>query len=170
MSHSREALLAVVERSPACVAVHDRAGWLDLFSDDAVVEDPVGSAPAPKASGVLGRFYDTFIARVAGGRRLDPAVVREAAQGRVWLGEDALERHLVDAIGGLDDAILEARRRVHVPGGEHIRLLELGRPRGTFLERLLGGWVRETLAREARVSLAAGAEYRDPEGVPPIVE
>ncbi len=54
--------MAVVERSPAAVAVHDRAAWLALFSDDAVVEDPVGSPPAPKAGGTLGRFFDAFIA------------------------------------------------------------------------------------------------------------
>ena len=116
------------------------------------------------------RYYDVFVARVASGRRLDPAAVRDVAQGRVWMGEDALERHLVDALGGLDDAILEARRRAHVPPGERIRLLELGRPRGSFLERLVGNWVRETLAREARVSLAAGAQFRDADGVEPIFE
>jgi ClpP class serine protease len=80
------------------------------------------------------------------------------------MGEDALAHHLVDQIGGLDDAVLEARRRVHVPAGERIRLLELGRPRGSFLERLVGGWVRETLANDARVSSSAGAQYRDFEG------
>ena len=60
--HRREEVLAVVERSPAAVAVHDRAAWLALFSEDAVVEDPVGSPPAPKRDGTLGRFYDAFIA------------------------------------------------------------------------------------------------------------
>lgn len=62
MTPTQKALHALVERSPSCVAAHDREGWLALFSADAVVEDPVGSAPAPKAGGMLGRFYDTFIA------------------------------------------------------------------------------------------------------------
>jgi hypothetical protein len=62
MPHSREALLDVVERSPACVAAHDRSGWLGLFNESSVIEDPVGSAPVPKADGSLERFYDTFIA------------------------------------------------------------------------------------------------------------
>jgi hypothetical protein len=35
MPHSRDEILAVVERSPATVAVHDRTGWLDLFTDAA---------------------------------------------------------------------------------------------------------------------------------------
>jgi hypothetical protein len=57
---TREHLLAVVERSPAAAAAHERAGWVDLFTGDGVVEDPVGSLPhrGPRA---LERFYDTFI-------------------------------------------------------------------------------------------------------------
>lgn len=62
MTTTRQELLAMVERSPEHVAKHERERWLGLFADDAVVEDPVGSPPAPKASGALGRFWDTFIA------------------------------------------------------------------------------------------------------------
>jgi hypothetical protein len=59
---SPEEILAVVERSPANVAKHDRDAWLGLFSDAAFIEDPIGSPPAPKHDGTLGRFWDTFIA------------------------------------------------------------------------------------------------------------
>jgi hypothetical protein len=62
MSATREELMAVVERSPEWVAAHDRESWLALFGDDALVEDPVGAPPARKATGALGRFWDTFIA------------------------------------------------------------------------------------------------------------
>jgi len=58
--------LQVVERSPAAVAVHDRAAWLALFAARCVVEDPVGSQPlvceGARGRETLGRFYDTFIA------------------------------------------------------------------------------------------------------------
>jgi hypothetical protein len=59
---TREELLAVVKRSPEAVFAHRREDWIGLFSDDGVVEDPIGSPPAPVANGVLGRFWDTFIA------------------------------------------------------------------------------------------------------------
>ncbi len=62
MSATRQELLAVVERSPEWVAAHHRENWLALFGDDALVEDPVGSPPARKATGALARFWDTFIA------------------------------------------------------------------------------------------------------------
>jgi hypothetical protein len=57
------ALLAFVERSPAAVARHDRAGWIGLFAADCVIEDPVGSRPHRAGDrAVIARFYDTFIA------------------------------------------------------------------------------------------------------------
>ena len=49
------------------VKAHDRAGWLALFADDAVVEDPVGpSVFDPEGKGHRGRegiarFYDMAI-------------------------------------------------------------------------------------------------------------
>src|SRR5262249_19298423 len=55
-------LVAFVEHSPAFVAAHEREKWLGLFAESALIEDPVGSPPAPKASGKLGAFWDTFIA------------------------------------------------------------------------------------------------------------
>jgi hypothetical protein len=59
---SKEAVLALVQKSPVYVFEHDRAGWLGLFGSDGYIEDPVGSPPAPVADGTLGRFWDTFIA------------------------------------------------------------------------------------------------------------
>jgi ClpP class serine protease len=79
------------------------------------------------------------------------------------MGEDARARGLVDAIGGLDDALRAARTRAGIPAGERIRLLEIGRPRGSFFERLLGDWVRTTLAREAHVPEFGTAQMRVPE-------
>lgn len=57
---TRADLLATVERSPAAIVDHDRAGWLGLFTADGLVEDPVGARPH-RGPVALGRFYDTFI-------------------------------------------------------------------------------------------------------------
>jgi hypothetical protein len=57
----RARLLEVVEQSPAAAARHDRAGWVNLFTPDGAVEDPVGSRPHVGHE-ALGRFFDTFIA------------------------------------------------------------------------------------------------------------
>ncbi|MEJ7735495.1 MAG: S49 family peptidase, partial [Polyangiaceae bacterium] len=57
------------------------------------------------------QFYDLFIARVSEGRRMPPAQVDAVARGRVWTGAQAKDRGLVDRIGGLREALGEARAR-----------------------------------------------------------
>ena len=89
------------------------------------------------------RFYRRFVSLVAADRGLAWDAVDAVAQGRVWMGEDALERRLVDEIGGLEAALAEARRRAGVPEGAKIRPLEYRRPRGWLFERALGGLVRQ---------------------------
>ena len=56
----------------------------------------------------IGRGYELFRKRVSDGRQQPVAQVEEIAQGRVWLGNDALKIKLVDAIGSLDDAVKKA--------------------------------------------------------------
>jgi hypothetical protein len=53
-------LLAVVESSPAAAGAHDRRRWVDLFTEGAGIEDPVGSRPH-RGREAIERFYDTFI-------------------------------------------------------------------------------------------------------------
>jgi steroid delta-isomerase len=56
------------QRSRAAVHAKDRDGWLDLFADDAIVQDPIGPSPFdPEGQGHRGKeaiaaFYDTVIA------------------------------------------------------------------------------------------------------------
>jgi protease-4 len=52
--------------------------------------------------------YETFLERVASGRNMSVEEVNEVAQGRVWSGQDALDKGLVDELGNLEAAIAEA--------------------------------------------------------------
>jgi protease-4 len=56
------------------------------------------------------RVYFTFVNRVATGRKMTFEQVDAIGQGRVWSGQDAKNIGLVDAIGGLDEAIQEAAK------------------------------------------------------------
>ncbi|MBW0019355.1 MAG: signal peptide peptidase SppA [Mycobacterium sp.] len=84
-------------------------------------------------------FYTDFVERVADGRNLSIEAVDVVARGRVWTGADALERGLVDELGGLRTAVRRAKvlagldedtevRLVSYPGGS---LLDLLRPRAS---------------------------------------
>lgn len=56
----------------------------------------------------IDRGYALFRSRVAQGRKMKVEQVEKIAQGRVWLGQDALKVKLVDELGGLDKAIAKA--------------------------------------------------------------
>ena len=62
----------------------------------------------------IGRGYELFRSRVAEGRKMSIDQVEEIAQGRVWLGNDALKIKLVDGIGSLDDAVKKAAKLAKV--------------------------------------------------------
>ncbi|UDM34062.1 signal peptide peptidase SppA [Mycobacterium ulcerans] len=84
-------------------------------------------------------FYTDFAERVARGRNLRTEDVDAVARGRVWTGADALERGLVDELGGFRTAVPRAKvlagldedtevRPVGYPGS---LLLDLLWPRGS---------------------------------------
>jgi protease-4 len=64
--------------------------------------------------GQLLAVYDRFTGIVAEGRHLPIETVREIAKGRIWSGDDALQRKLVDRTGDLIIAIEEAKKLMGV--------------------------------------------------------
>lgn len=52
--------------------------------------------------------YDLFTRRCAAGRHTSQDSIKAIAEGRVWLGVDALKIGLVDSLGNIDDAIAKA--------------------------------------------------------------
>ncbi len=58
----------------------------------------------------IDRGYKLFRKRVADGRKLSIEAVEKVAQGHVWLGQDALKHHLVDELGGLENAVAKAAK------------------------------------------------------------
>ena len=67
--------------------------------------EPLSDGFKNSTKGAIEKIYTTFKSRVAEGRSLDMEKVEDLAQGRLWSGKDALENGLVDALGGLEDAI-----------------------------------------------------------------
>jgi ClpP class serine protease len=77
--------------------------------------------------------YDLFVARVAEGRGKQRGDVEAVAQGRVWTGRAALQHGLIDQLGGLEDALAEARSQSKI--GEEVAL-EVYPPPPTLMDWL----------------------------------
>jgi protease IV len=105
-------------------------------------------------------IYADFVQRVADGRNLTAEAVNAVAQGRVWTGADALERGLVDELGGLRTAVRRAKILAGLDEDAEVRvatfpgssLLQLVRPRASSqpaaasLPDALGGLLGRTVA------------------------
>lgn len=67
-------VLPLLERYAAAMTNHERAAWLDCFTDDAVQEDPVG-APVNIGREAIGRFFDANITEITLSVSAPPIVV-----------------------------------------------------------------------------------------------
>ena len=80
-------------------------------------------------------IYQDFIQKVSEGRDLTLEQVDEVARGRVWTGADALERGLVDELGGFWTAVDRAKEIVEINPDIEVAFRQYPRQRG-FFERL----------------------------------
>ncbi|MEM6531223.1 MAG: signal peptide peptidase SppA [Myxococcota bacterium] len=106
------------------------------------------------------RVYVDFTTKVAEKRNLPLSAVQQVAQGRVWSGRDALTHNLVDSIGGLQEAINQARTLAELSPDAPIRLDVWPQTEdpAEVLRSALRGTVRSTEALErARAPLEAAS-------------
>jgi len=83
-------------------------------------------------------YYRDFVPKVAKGRNRDEQYIDSIAQGRVWTGQQAKDRGLVDEFGGLDKAVEVAKQLAKIPADKGVERVILPYPT-TFLQELLSG-------------------------------
>jgi len=89
----------------------------------------------------LDETYKGFKDHVAAGRQMTQEAVEAVAKGRVWTGEDAKARGLIDELGGTDTALRLAREEAKLAPDAAVKLTVFPREKElleTILDRLLG--------------------------------
>jgi protease-4 len=76
--------------------------------------------------------YKDFVSKVAAARHRSFEQIEPVAQGRVWLGSQALPRGLVDQLGGLDAALDLVKKRAGIPAAESVKLEIYPQPESIF--------------------------------------
>ncbi len=104
------------------------AGYLSL-------NRPFDDLAKERLEDAIDALYERFKAGVAEGRGLSLDTVEAMAQGRVWLGAEALKLGLVDELGGLLEARAATARLLGLPDNVMPRLQRYPKPPSTF-ERL----------------------------------
>jgi protease-4 len=114
-------------------------------------EPDLFKGPSPAANQLIqagvNSMYGRFLGIVAASRHKTPQQIDQIAQGRVWSGGMAHQLGLVDAFGGIDDAVAKAAQLANLGDERRVRYLE---PPKTFKQELI-----EALASEQRDDSAA---------------
>jgi protease-4 len=127
-----------------------RGANADMFS---VFEDFSPTA-RQRLDAFLDETYRGFKERVAAGRHLSEEQVEAAAKGRVWTGEEAKEKGLVDELGGYDVALRLAREAAKIPADKPFKLAVFPREKGT-IEAIYDRLVNADRDRDAASPTAA---------------
>jgi len=111
---------------------------------------------------VIGHFYGQFTTMVAKARKTTPEKIDAIAQGRVWSGQQALERGLVDRLGGLREAVAEAAKLGKLPADARLQYVEADPGRLQLWMQRLGVelpavWQPPTALQQMAAALGWGA-------------
>jgi protease-4 len=142
-------LFMTIPNTLAKIGVHtDGVGttpWADALDPRRALDPRVGQM----IQSLIDKGYQDFIGKVAAARHKTKDEIDAIARGRVWSGAQALDRGLVDKLGGLQDAIASAAQ-----------LANLTDYRVRYVEKPLSAWERfalslgsESLARFAHAVL-----------------
>ncbi|MCY1083525.1 signal peptide peptidase SppA [Archangium lansingense] len=86
----------------------------------------------------LDRVYADFTSRAAAGRKMPLEKMQEVAKGRVWTGEDAKERGLVDELGGFPMALKLAKEAAKLEGPVRVEVFPRKKGAAEVLSSMLG--------------------------------
>jgi protease-4 len=109
-----------------------RGRWASIDSE----YTPLSPEERVRLQTELKLYYKGFVQRVADGRKKEYNVIEPLAQGRVWLGAQALKNGLVDEIGGLDRAVTLVKEKAKISATDKITLVPYPEKR-TLLQVLM---------------------------------
>ncbi len=113
--------IGVITMIPNLSKLIDKIGiTIDTLSTNPSSQDlnffvPFNKRQFQKLDEVVRPVYYRFVSKVAESRKKNFDEARALAKGRVWTGEQAFQHGLVDVLGGLDDAIKLASKRIGIP-------------------------------------------------------
>lgn len=127
----------------------------NAHSDAPSVTRPLTAFEKETIQASVERTYSTFTGIVARDRGMSQAAVDSIGQGHVWSGADASGIGLVDAFGGLTDAVREAASLAKL---ENYRIIE--RPEAVDIySRIIKGMTEEMRTKAVIRELGPAAKY-----------
>jgi protease-4 len=116
----------------------------------------------------LDRIYDAFLERVSASRHMTREQVDAIGRGRVFTGEQAKEKGLVDALGGFDDALAAAKELAGLKPDAPVDLTFYPQRRSLWQRLMEREDARTRMQATMRDLLAGRAVIPGPVWLPPI--
>ena len=101
----------------------------------------------------VGHIYSEFTTRAAAARKTTPEKIDAVGQGRVWTGEQAKERGLVDRMGSYEDALKAAAARARLPAGYRVAYVERESTRFERVLNMFGASAAQALTIEMKLGM-----------------
>ena len=125
--------------------------WLGAAYDPRRGLDP---RLAQMVQSAIGNIYTDFTTKAAAARKTTQEKIDQVGQGRVWTGNQAKERGLIDRTGSLNDAIKSAASRAKLGDDARVSYVEVERSRFEKLLAQMGGakveaWINALLGNAA---------------------
>ena len=158
------------------------ANWQELFKKVGISGEKIKSGPhkdmlSPErpmtdkeraiVQEMVDDLYEQFVAVVAEGRKMDPAKVRQLADGRIYTGRQARTLGLVDEMGTMEDAVRSAAKTAGISGKPVLK--EYGRSGfweaifGPSGQSLLGSFLNQLLQTAVSQNPALGYPANTPQ-------
>ena len=122
--------------------------YADMFSSDRPFDEEAWA----RLEGWLDRVYDDFTGKAARDRGMPLEDLRAVARGRVWTGADAVQRGLIDELGGLERSVELAATSAGI-AREDVDLRVMPKPR--LFERFLPADNSESPAAAAALGVGS---------------
>ncbi|MFZ6675061.1 signal peptide peptidase SppA [Undibacterium sp. Xuan67W] len=154
------AILPTAEKALDKIGVHTGGTTTTWLGDGFNPMRPLNPKFGEVIQASINHIYDDFTSKAAKARKTTPEKIDAVAQGRVWTGQQAKERGLIDTVGSYGDAIKSAATRAKL--GKDFRVSYIEREPSKFdrLFTMFGASVTQVLNDQFKLALV-------PTGVPP---
>ncbi|MGD9639482.1 MAG: signal peptide peptidase SppA [Alphaproteobacteria bacterium] len=117
-----EELLAKLGINFEAISLGENAGFTSFSSD-------FSDSQKKRLNETLEFIYKDFTTKAMQARAISESEIDNIARGRVWSGEQALKLNLIDKIGGVPEAVAEAKAMINVAEDTPINLTVFPRPK-----------------------------------------
>ena len=135
------------------LGVHSEIVRLDEGPLMDAMDRPWTDAARTRMQAFVDEIYVRFLANVAASRKKTSEQIDAIAGGRVWSGQQAVENGLVDAIGGVGEAVAMVRERAKV--GDDVEVSHVPEPK-SFADSLLSSMFDAQIAAGVDAALLRG--------------